>query len=114
MCAKRADERRVRPAAALTSLLLFALAAPTAHAATATVEAGALRITAAPSEYNAISIAAAPGGLSVADAGAPLMLGAGCTTGTCLGATRVEADLGDGDDTLTLTASAPADLSGGE
>src|SRR4051812_5219397 len=79
----------VRPATALTSLLLFALAAPAAHAATATVEAGALRITAAPGEYNAIGIAAAPGGLSVTDAGAPLTLGPGCTTGTCVGARRV-------------------------
>jgi len=104
----------VRPAAALTSLLLFALAAPAAHAATATVEAGALRITAAPGEFNDVSVAGAPGGMAVSDAGAPLTLGPGCTTGTCLGATRVEADLGDGDDALILSAAVPADLDGGE
>jgi hypothetical protein len=114
MSAKPADDSRVRLAAALTSLLLLALAVPTAHAATTSVEAGALRITAAPGEYNNVSIAAAPGGLAVTDAGAPLTLGPGCPTGTCLGATRVEADLGDADDTLTLFAAVPADLQGGE
>jgi hypothetical protein len=103
----------VRSAAALTSLLLLALAAPAAHAATATVETGALRIAAAPGEFNAVTVAAVPGGLSVTDAGAPLTLGVGCTTGTCLGATRIEADLGDGDDQLTLSADLPADLGGG-
>src|SRR4051812_8551703 len=102
----------VRPAAALTSLLL-ALAAPAAHASTVSVQAGALRITAPAGEYNAIGITAAPGGLTVTDTGAPLTLGLGCTTGTCVGATRVEADLGDADDILTLSASLPGDLSGG-
>src|SRR4051812_37731352 len=104
----------VRPAAALIALLLLALAAPAARASTATVEAGALHITAAPGEYNDVSVAAAPGGLAVSDAGAPLTLGPGCTTGTCLGATRIEADLGDGDDQFVLSAAFPADLSGGD
>ena len=108
------DDTQVRPAAALISLLLFALAAPAAaDAATATVETGALRVTAAPGEYNTIAISAVPGGLAVTDAGAPLTLGPGCTTGTCLGATRIEADLNDGDDALTLSADFPADLRGG-
>jgi hypothetical protein len=104
----------VRPAAALIALLLLALAAPAARASTATVEAGALHITAAPGEYNDVSVAAAPGGLAVSDAGAPLTLGPGCTTGTCLGATRIEADLGDGDEQFVLSAAFPADLSGGD
>jgi len=103
----------VRPAAALTSLLLFSLAAPTAHASIATVEADALRITAAPGEYNTIAISAVPGGLAVTDDGAPLTLGRGCAAGFCAGATRIEADLGDGDDQLSLYVSLPADLRGG-
>jgi hypothetical protein len=108
-----ADELRVRRRIALTSLLLFALAAPTAHAATATVEAGALRITTAPGEYNTIAISVVPGGLAVTDDGAPLTLGPGCAAGVCAGVTRIEADLGDGDDQLSLYVSLPADLRGG-
>jgi hypothetical protein len=94
-------------------LTLVALAAPDAHAATASVDAGALRIAAAPGEFNAVSVSATPAGLLVTDSGAPLTLGAGCTTGTCVGATRIEADLGDQDDSLILSAAVPADLSGG-
>jgi hypothetical protein len=91
-------------------LLLFA---PAANAATATVDTGALRITAAPGEYNTIAISATPGGLAVSDDGAPLTLGPGCAAGVCAGATRIEADLGDGDDELSLYVSLPADLRGG-
>src|SRR4051794_40014663 len=96
-----------------TSLLLFALAPPAAHASTASVDTGALRITAPPGEYNTIAISATPGGLAVSDDGAPLTLGPGCAAGVCAGATRIEADLGDGDDQLSLYVSLPADLRGG-
>jgi hypothetical protein len=104
----------VRRALLLTSLLLFAPA--TAHAAIASVEGDALRIVAAPGEYNAIAVAPAGTGLAVTDAGAPLIAGPGCTlegtTALCT-APRLEADLGDADDSLTLTASLPADLRAG-
>jgi Ca2+-binding RTX toxin-like protein len=107
-----ADDTRVRLALALTSLLL--LAAP-AQAATVEVSAGALRITAQPGETNAIDIGP---GATVADSGAPLTLGPGCMPqgieALCVGATRVEADLSDSDDVLTLSAPLPADLNGGE
>jgi hypothetical protein len=107
-----ADDRRVRVALAFTSLLLFA---PAAQAATVEVSAGALRITANLGETNAVDIGP---GLVVADSGAPLTLGPGCIPqgleALCTGATRVEADLGDGDDALTLTAPLPADLQGGD
>jgi hypothetical protein len=104
----------MRLALALPLLLLFA--AP-AQAATVEVSAGALRITANPGETNAIDIG--PGlAVAVADSGAPLTLGPGCVAqgleALCTGATRVEADLGDGDDALTVTAPLPADLAGGE
>jgi Ca2+-binding RTX toxin-like protein len=91
------------------------LLAPAAHAASVEVSAGALRIAAAPGEYNAVTVG--PGG-SVADAGTPLTLGPGCAPqgiqAICAAAARVEADLGDGDDTLTLSAPLPADLDGGD
>jgi len=107
-----ADDTRVRLALALTSLLLFA---PAAHAATVSVDSGALRITALPGETNAIDVGP---GLVVADSGAPLMLGPGCVPqgveALCPGATRIDADLGDGDDALTVSAPLPADLNGGE
>jgi hypothetical protein len=103
----------MRRAIALLPILL--LLAPPAQAATVEVSAGALRITAAPGEYNAITIG--PDG-SVADEAAPLTPGPGCVPqglqALCTGATRVEADLGDGDDALTLSAPIPADLQGGE
>jgi RTX calcium-binding nonapeptide repeat (4 copies) len=102
----------VRRAIALLPLALL-LAAP-AHAATVEVSAGALRIAAAPGEFNSITIR--PDG-SVTDEGVPLTAGPGCLPqglqAICTGATRVEADLGDGDDALTLSASLPADLMGG-
>ena len=89
--------------AAIPLLLLFA-AAP-AQAATVELSSGTLRVTAAPGETNAIEIAATPGGLQVSDGGAPLALVAG--------ATRIEVDLGDGDDSLTVAAPEPATVWGG-
>jgi RTX calcium-binding nonapeptide repeat (4 copies) len=94
---------------ALTLLMLLAFAAA-AHAATVTVENGTLRVIAAPGEINAITIApapapAAPGTLTVNDGAAPTVIAEG--------ATAVYADLGDGDDSLRLTAALPAHLLGG-
>jgi RTX calcium-binding nonapeptide repeat (4 copies) len=107
----------VRLAVALSALLL-ALAPSAAQAATASVEAGALRIVVAPGEYNAIDVGPGAAGLLVSDTGAPLTLGPGCIPqgieALCTGATRVEADLADGDDVLTLSAPLPADLTGGD
>jgi hypothetical protein len=89
-------------------LLLLLFAAP-AQASTAELSAGALRVIAAPGEANAITVTDTPTGPAVTDAGAPLTLAPGC----CAGATRIEVDLGDGDDTLVLDTSLPADVSGG-
>ena len=103
-------------AAALPLSLLLTLAPTTAHAATATVEAQALRITAAPGEYNDVSVAPSGSALAVSDT-SPLTPGAGClaqATGiVCAGASRVEVDLGDGDDNFTLAADLPAAVQGG-
>jgi hypothetical protein len=107
----------MRRIALLASLLLLALAPAAAQASTAAVETDALRITAAPGEFNAVSVSAGPGTLLVADSGAPLGPGPGCAAIpgglSCTGATRLEADLGDGDDSLTVSVSIPADVSGG-
>ena len=89
--------------AAIPLLLLFA-AAP-AQAATVELSSGTLRVTAAPGETNAIEIAPTPGGLQVSDGGAPLALVAG--------ATSIEVDLGDGDDSRTVAAPEPATVWGG-
>jgi RTX calcium-binding nonapeptide repeat (4 copies) len=107
----------MRRTALVTWLLLFALAPPAAQAATASIEGDALRITATPGEYNAILVAPAGTGLSVTDSAYPVAAGPGCsvqgTAAICPLPTRVEADLGDGDDSLALSASLPADLEGG-
>jgi hypothetical protein len=107
----------LRLPAAATSLLLSALAPAAAHAASVSVETDALRITANPGEYNAINVAPGTSALIVTDAGAPLSPGPGCAiaTGgvTCTPASRLEAELGDGDDKLTLSAPIPAGMSGG-
>jgi hemolysin type calcium-binding protein len=90
---------------------LVLLAAPaSAHAATAELDAGTLRVIAAPGEANAVIITDGPAGPTVTDDGAPLAVVPGC----CLGATRIEVDLGDGDDTLTLNTTLPATVSGGD
>src|SRR3954451_24340441 len=74
-----AEKKRMRRIAVLALLLLAALAPAAAHASTAAVEADALRVTAAPGEFNAVSVSAGPGTLLVADSGAPLAPGPGCS-----------------------------------
>jgi hypothetical protein len=111
------DDDEVRRTALATSLLLLALAPAAAQAATVAVDGDALRIVAAPGEHNAVAVAPALSGVSVDDAGAPLTAGAGCvpqgTALLCSPAPRLEADLGDGDDSLELSLSLPADLRAG-
>ena len=106
----------MRRIALLTCSLLLTLAPTAARAATASVEGDALRLVGAPGEYNAISVAPAGAGLSITDSAYPVAAGPGCTAqGTavlCPVPTRVEANLGDGDDSLALSASLPADLRG--
>jgi Ca2+-binding RTX toxin-like protein len=105
---------RVLVLVVLVSMLLLA---PAAQAASVSVEGGALRIAAAPGEYNAVDVGSDLSGVVVADAGAPLQVGPGClpqgVEALCAGATRVEADLGDGDDVLTVSAPLPAEVAGG-
>jgi hypothetical protein len=73
-----------------------------------------LVLTAAPGEANAIVVAAAG---AVTDAGAPLTAGPGCARQgggvVCPGALRLDAQLGDGDDSLALATALPAEVAGG-
>ena len=103
----------MRLAAALAALIPLAVAAPAAQAVDVKVEGGAMRVVAAPGEWNTIDIVQYSGGLAVSDSTAGLVLGPGCEGGTCVGATRVEVDLGDGPDHLTYSADLPADLEAG-
>jgi hypothetical protein len=101
--------------------MLLLLSPAAARAATVAVEGGVLRVTAGPGEVNAVAVApgGAPGTLAVTDLGPAPSAGAGCTpTGApsslaCVEATSVEADLGDLDDSLTLSAPAAISVRGG-
>jgi len=105
------------------SLMLLALTPASARAAVVSVDGDVLRLSAGPGEQNALTVAPAPlpappGFVAVGDAGFPLAWAGGCqpsgTMVVCGGAARIEADLGDGDDQLTLSAPLPARLAGGE
>jgi hypothetical protein len=103
---------------ALTCLLLLALAPTAAQAATVSVEHEALRFTANPGEANLVTVAPAGAALAISDPGAPLVPGAGCAAQgvevICAAAARLEADLGDGDDALTVSVALPVDADGGD
>jgi Ca2+-binding RTX toxin-like protein len=110
----------VRLAPALTLLLLFLAAPAVASAATVSVEGDTLRVVAGPGEYNVVAVSSdATGAVSVSDSGHPSVTpGAGCASTSpsevsCVGAARAEIDLGDLDDTLTLSALLPARAVGG-
>ncbi len=91
------------------------LMAGPAHASTVSSEGGVLRIQGGPGESNRITVSDG----AVEDAGAPLTAGPGCTTlvdfgpVNCAPASRVEADGGDGPDSIRIESSIPADLHGG-
>jgi hypothetical protein len=105
--------------------LLCGLATP-AHAATVSVEGGALRVSAAPGESNAIVIgedrfALVPGSISVHDAwGVPLEAATGCLVdehddheAVCGPARRIVVSAGDGDDHVELRTDLPSVIRGG-
>jgi hypothetical protein len=66
-----------------TTLVALLALAPTAQAATVSVESGALRVIAAPGEANQITVAGSSvdPSLAITDSGAPLEGGAGCAPG---------------------------------
>jgi hypothetical protein len=106
-------------AAAVVPLALVALASP-ASAATVSVEGSFVRIEAAPGEANVVIVSApTSSSLTVTDAGAPLVPGAGCSRSDVgvLCATQADAAIdiatGDLDDSVTVVAAAPAFVGAG-
>jgi hypothetical protein len=88
-------------APALTLLALAAFAAPV-HAATVSADGSTLQVLAAAGELNRLAIH----GLTVTDAGAPLIAGSGCAPApggaTCAATTGAFVDAGDGDDVVDV------------
>ena len=91
------------------------------------MEGDLLRVLAAPAEANALTVTAAltAGSMVVADTGATLVAGPGCTLGadgsaTCaapIGSGQfagIEVDAGDVDDSVSVAASVPATILGGD
>jgi len=117
--------RRTRTLVAVVSALLSLPSA--AQAATASVEGDLLRVLGAPGEVNTLTVAAGltDASMIVADSGAPLSVGPGCTlaadgSASCsapLGDTpvaRIELDTSDLDDSVSVAAALPAVILGGE
>ena len=124
-CARHPMKVPVLLPAALVLLALLAPASP-ASAAIVSVDAGTLRVSTGPGEPNAVTVSSegVPGFsavLAVADAGVPPAAGAGCLPSltpdrvTCSSSaiTRIEMDLGDGDDTALVLAPLPSRILGG-
>jgi hypothetical protein len=108
--------------AGLAALAAALLLAPAAQAASVSVEGDVLRVVASPGEANQLGVAA---DLTVTDLGAPLVAGPGCAVGAdgavrCASAAgappvaRIEVDAGDLDDSVSLAASLPAWVLGGD
>jgi hypothetical protein len=98
---------RLVPALALLSLLAFT---GTARAATVTVENGTLRVIGAPGESEEFTIDPAP---APAPPGTLVVTEHFSSPVSVAGVVAVSGDLGDGDDSLALSASLPAQLLGG-
>ncbi|HYI34973.1 MAG TPA: hypothetical protein VEX39_00080 [Thermoleophilaceae bacterium] len=111
--------RRILLALTVTAV---AACAPAAQAATVTTGGGTLRVTAPPGEVNALEISTGVlGTLTIRDTGThPVPAGTctptlepGAVSCPAAGLTRVDADLGDQDDSLSLYAPLPGLVRGG-
>jgi hypothetical protein len=111
----------MRAAALVLALAVGLTAVPAAGAATVQVGAtGAVDYAAAPGELNDVQASASGTTVTIADAGAPITPGPGCTatgaraaTCTVEGFPRLSAALGDGDDTAAASGLLAAVLDGG-
>lgn len=112
----------MRLVAPLTIVCMLALA-PAAHAATVSVEGGAVRVNAGAGEANSLTLTQEGVQLVVTDTGAPAALGAGTgcdldgpngrVTCPATGVTSVNVDAGDGSDAVDTRIPLPALLAGG-
>jgi hypothetical protein len=106
---------------ALAAVALVLVVAPAAGAATVRVgSTGAVDYAAAPGEANTLVASASGSAVTIADDGATIVPGAGCTAAgahraTCTAQSfpRLSADLGDGDDRATVTGLLASVLDGG-
>jgi Ca2+-binding RTX toxin-like protein len=105
---------------ALTVLLPFTLspAVQVASGSTVSVSAGVLTYAAAPGETNSLTATLNTPNYRLADSGAPITPGSGCTavdvnTVDCAGVTSVDVMLDDMNDTASVTLGVPATLHGG-
>jgi RTX calcium-binding nonapeptide repeat (4 copies) len=115
----------LRSAAVAAALISVALPA-SARAATVAVEGDVLRVNALPGEANVVTIVpgdqlSAPGTLRLGDSGAPAQAGGGCSAAeagavSCPtnGVLRLELDLGDLDDMVSVQTALPLHALGGD
>jgi Ca2+-binding RTX toxin-like protein len=103
-------------------LAAAALAVPaSASAATVSAENGRIMITAKPGETNTMTFNEGDGSYQITDSASPIEAGANCVKAPdaqrvgcpATGATVLMADLGDGDDSLTVSAGLGSDVEGG-
>jgi hypothetical protein len=105
-----------------TALVALLALAPSAHAATVSVEAGALHVIAAPGEANQLTVVGSSidPSLAITDSSAPLEAGAGCTaavdgSASCSAlVSQIELDAGDLDDSVSVAAGLSARILGGD
>ncbi len=120
-CQHRIANRRAFAATIAAAAALLAPAA--AHASVASVSGGTpsyVSYAAAAGEANDLTVSGSAGSFGLVDLGAALSVVSPCSlvdvhSASCAaaGADSVVASLGDGDDQVTVTAGAPADLNGG-
>lgn len=103
-------------------MLAAALTAPqVAAASTVSAENGRITITAAPGENNKMTFNEGDGSYQITEEGNPIEAGPGCNKAPgaqrvgcpATGTTLLQADLGDGDDSLTVSAGLPSEIEGG-
>jgi glucose/arabinose dehydrogenase len=111
---------RVVGATMMACGLLLVGAAPCASASTASVSGAKLKYSAASGESNDVLVTLDSGAYSIADSGAVITAGAGCTsvapgavTCSATGVGSMSVSLGGGNDAVTVSAPTKASLNGG-
>lgn len=113
-----AAHRHVIPALTALALLLVPAAA---SATTVSYENGTITVRAAAGEKNSITVNEGDGSYQITESSAPIEAGPGCSKAAgearvgcpAAGAAGLGVDLGDGDDSLVVSAGIPADILSG-